>query len=71
MEQAVFFDLEVRWEGMFMPAEKDAGGDRLDIHRWRFQDPAVFGRVLDYFLVEHLVLAPAGDGIKFVEMVGE
>lgn len=71
MEQSVFFDLEVRRERVFVPAEKDAGGDGLDIHRRCFEDPPVFSGIFDHFFMEHLVLTPAGDGVKFFEMVGE
>ena len=71
VEQAVFFDLKVRRERVFVPAEKDARGDGLDIHRGRFDYPAVFRGVFDHFFVEHLVLAPTRDGVKFFKMVRE
>ena len=71
MEQAVFLDLQVRREGVFVPAEKDAGGDGLDIHGRRLEDAAVLGGIFDHFLVEHRVLAPTRDGVKFFEMIGE
>ncbi len=71
MEEAVFLDLEVRRERVLVPAEKHARGHGLDIHRRGFEDAPVFGGIFDHFLVEHLVLAPAGDGIKLVETVGE
>ena len=71
MEEAVFLDLEVRRERVLVPAEKDAGGDGFDIHGRRFQDLSVAGGVFDDFFMEHLILAPAGDGVKFVKMVGE
>jgi hypothetical protein len=71
MKQTILFDLEVRREGVLVPAKKDAGGDGLDIHRRCFQDPPVFGGIFDYFFMEHLVFAPAGDGVKLLEMIGE
>ena len=71
MEQAVFFDLEVRRERVFVPAKKDTRGDGFDVHRRCFHDAPVFGGIFDHFLVEHLVLAPAGDGVKSFEVVGE
>ena len=71
MEQAVFLDLEIQRERVLVPAEKDAGGHGLDIHRRGFQDPAVLGGIFDDFFMEHLVFAPTGHGVKFVKMVGE
>ena len=71
MEQAVFFDLEVRRERVLVPAKKDAGGDGLNIHGRGFQDPTVLGGIFDHFFMEHLVLAPTGHGVKFFETVGE
>ena len=69
MEQAVFLDLEVRRERVLVPAEKDAGGDGFDIHGRRLEDLSVLGGIFDHFFMEHLIFAPAGDGIKFIEMV--
>jgi len=69
MEQAVFFDLEVRWEGMLVPAEQNTRSDGFNVHRRSFQDPAVLGGIFDDFLMEHLVFAPTGDGVKFFEAV--
>ena len=69
MEQAVFFDLEIQGERVFVPAEKDARGHGLDIHGRGFQDSAVFGGIFDHFFVEHLVLAPARNRVKLVKMV--
>ena len=71
MKQTVFFDLKVRRERVFVPAEKDAGGDGFDVHGRCFEDPSVFSGIFDHFFVEHLVLAPASYGVKFIEAVGE
>ncbi len=71
MEEAVFLDLEVRRECVFVPTEKNARGHGFDVHRRGFEDAPVFGGIFDHFLVEHLVLAPAGDGVKLVETVGK
>jgi len=71
MKQAVFFDLEVRRERMLVPSEKDAGGDRLDIHGRRFEYLSVFSGIFDHFFMKHFILAPTGHGVKFFEMVGE
>ena len=71
MKEAVGLDLEVRRERVLMPAEKDAGGDGLDVHGRGLEDASVACCVFDHFLMEHLVLAPAGDGVKLFEMVGE
>ena len=71
VKEAVFFDLEVRGECVFMPAEKNARGDGFDVHGGRLYDASVLGGVLDHFFVEHLVLAPAGYGVKFFEMIRE
>jgi hypothetical protein len=32
---------------------------------------SVLGGIFDHFLVEHLVLAPAGHGVKIREVIGE
>ena len=71
VKQSVLFDLEVRRESMLVPAEKDTGGDGLNIHWRRFEDASVFGGIFDHFFMEHFVLAPAGDGIEFVKMIRE
>ncbi len=71
MQQGIFLDLEVYWEGVFVPAEKYAIGDGFDIHGGRFYDLSVFRGILDDFFVEHLVFAPARDGIELVEAIGK
>ena len=71
MEQAVLLDLEIRGKCMLVPAEENAGGDGLDVHGSGFQDPSVFGGIFNDFFMEHFVLSPTGDGVKFVEMVRE
>jgi hypothetical protein len=71
MEQGVLFDLEIFREGMFVPSEKNARGDRFDIHGRCFDDASVGELVLEDFFMEFGVLAPAGDGIKAVEMIRE
>lgn len=70
MKQAVLLDLEVGRERVFVPSEKDARGDGLDIHGRRFEDSPVSGGIFDDFLVKHLVLAPAGYGVKSPERIG-
>ena len=71
MEEAVFFDLEVWRERVLVPAEEDAGGDGLNVHGRGLQDPSVLRGIFDHLFMEHLVLAPAGYGVKFFEIVGE
>lgn len=71
MEQAVFLDLEVRWKSVLVPSEEDAGGDGFDIHGRCFEDPPVFRLIFDHLFMEHLVLAPAGNGVKIFKVVGE
>ncbi len=70
MEQAVFADLEISWESVLVPAEEDAGGDRLDVHGRRFENTTVACRVFDNLFVEHLVFAPACNGVKIREVIG-
>lgn len=71
VQQSVFLDHQAGWEGVFVPAEKDAGRDRLDIHRGRLDDLPVVRGVFKDFLVEFFVFAPAGDRVKAVKVIGE
>ena len=71
MEKPVFLYLKIFREGVLVPAEENAGGDGFDIHGRGFQYTAVSRSVLDDFLVEHLVLPPAGDGAEVLEMIRE
>lgn len=69
VKKTVLLDLEIGGKGVLMPAEQNARCNGLDIHRRSLQDAAVLGGILDHFLVEHLILTPAGHGVKLVKMV--
>ena len=69
VKQRIFLDLKRGGKSMFMPAENNAGSDGFDIHGGGFDDAAVIRGIFDHFLVEHFVLAPAGDGVKLVKMI--
>lgn len=62
-------DGEVRGEWVFVPPKEHAVGDRLNIHVRRSAGLSVVGRILKDFLMKSLVLAPAGDNIKFLEAI--
>ena len=70
VKQAVFLNDQVGWKRMFVPAEKDAGGNGFNIHGRRLDDASVFRGVFDHFFMEHLVFAPAGHRVKFFEVIG-
>ena len=56
---------------MFVPAEEDAVRDRLYVHVRASSGGSVIRGILNDFFVEALVLAPAGDDVKFWEIMGE
>ena len=70
-QESGFLNAEVDRELMLVPAEKDAVGDRFNVHVGAFGGSAVIGRILDDFLVEFFVLSPAGDGVKLFEEIRE
>ncbi len=56
---------------MLVPAEKHAVGHGLNVHMRTTQGDPVIGAVFDDFLVEFLVLAPAGDSKGLGEGMGK
>lgn len=70
VEERIFRDLEVGGESVFVPPENNARGNGFNIHRGGLDDAAVACGVFDDFLVEHFILAPAGNGVELIEAVG-
>ena len=54
---------------MFVPAEKNAVGDRFNVHMGTADRLAAGGAVFDDFFMEAFVFAPAGDDKKLAELM--